>query len=94
MQFVPAREFAWVGCELKHKDAVRRYSCMTQLTLQLASTHDHWFDEPATDHALVAARLRWRQFVKRHLAAVDALEWVSCCILGIAMLVATLIANA
>jgi hypothetical protein len=30
---------------------------MTQLTLRLASTHDHWFDEPASEHALVAARL-------------------------------------
>jgi hypothetical protein len=68
---------------------------MTQLTLRLASTHDHWFDEPATsEHALAAARLGWRQFTKHYPGVIEALEWVSCAALAVGMLGATLIANA
>jgi len=67
---------------------------MTQLSFRLASTHDHWFDEPATEHTLVAIRLRCRQFAKHCPAVVEALEWAICSLVGLTMLAATLIANA
>jgi hypothetical protein len=66
---------------------------MTQLTLRLASTHDHWLDEPFREHALAALRLLLRHLVKRHPVIVDALEWASCGMIAVAMLVGTLIAN-
>jgi hypothetical protein len=67
---------------------------MTQLTFRLASTHDHWFDEPATEHTLVAVRLRWRHFAKHHPTVVEALEWAIGSLVGLTILSATLIANA
>jgi hypothetical protein len=34
--------------------------CMTQLAMQLAATHDHWFEEAAAKHAFPALKLRWK----------------------------------
>jgi hypothetical protein len=67
---------------------------MTQPTLQLAATHDHWLEEPVTMHAIAALKLWWRHFARHHSILVDALEWVGCGLLAAALLTAELIANA
>jgi hypothetical protein len=67
---------------------------MTQLTLQLAATHDHWFEQTAARHAVPALKLWWRHFAKQHAVIVDGIEWTGCGILAIGLLVGTLIANA
>jgi hypothetical protein len=67
---------------------------MTQLSLRVAATHDHWRDQPANKHIIAALQLRWRHFAKRYPLVADGLEWVSCGVIALAMLVATLIANA
>jgi hypothetical protein len=67
---------------------------MTQLSLQLAATHDHWRDERASRHVIAALQLWWRHFAKRHPLVADGLEWTSCGVIALAMLVGTLIANA
>jgi hypothetical protein len=67
---------------------------MTHLTLQLAATHDHWFEEPAANHAVPALRLWWRHFTKQRPATADGLEWTACGAVAIAVLLSSLIANA
>jgi hypothetical protein len=67
---------------------------MTQLTFQLAATHDHWFEEPATRHAFPAVKLWWRHLAKQHPIITECLEWSACGLVAGAMLVGTLIANA
>jgi hypothetical protein len=67
---------------------------MTQLTLRLASTHDHWRDAPAGAHALAACRLWLRHCAKRHPVAADGLQWVFGGLVAAALLAGTLIANA
>jgi hypothetical protein len=66
---------------------------MTQLTLQLAATHDHWFEEPVTRHVLPALKLGWRHFSKQHAILVDGLEWAGCGVIALAVLFGSLIAN-
>lgn len=72
----------------------RRWDCMTQLTLRLASTHDHWFEAPAGQHALAACRLRLRHFSKRHPVVVNGLEWAFGGLIAAALVAGTLLANA
>jgi hypothetical protein len=67
---------------------------MTHITSQLAATHDHWFDEPASSHIWPAIRLWGRHFAKQHPWFVDAVEWFGAGLLAIGMLAGTLIANA
>ena len=67
---------------------------MTQLTLRLASTHDHWFEAPAGEHALAACRLRLRHFSKRHPVVMDGLEWAFGGLIAAALVAGTLIASA
>jgi hypothetical protein len=67
---------------------------MTQLTPGLASTHDHWFEAPAGEHALAACRLRLRHSAKRHPVVVDGLEWAFSGLIAAALLAGTLIASA
>jgi hypothetical protein len=67
---------------------------MTQLTLQLAATHDHWFEEPATRHAFPAAKLWWRHLSKQHPIIADGLEWAGCGAVAVALVFGSLIANA
>jgi len=67
---------------------------MTQLTLQLAATHDHWFEEPAPKHAFPAAKLWWRHLPKQHPIIADGLEWGSCGAVSLALVLGWLIANA
>jgi hypothetical protein len=66
---------------------------MTQLTFELAATHDHWFEEPTAKHALPAIKLLWRHFSKLHPIVADAFEWMACGVLAAALLAASLIAN-
>lgn len=73
---------------------IARLPFMTQLTLQLAATHDHWLEEPATRHAIPALKLWWRHFARQYPNAVNALEWVACGLLTLVLLTAELIANA
>jgi hypothetical protein len=67
---------------------------MTQLTYQLAATHDHWFEQPAARHAVPALKLWWRHFSKQHPVMADGIEWAGCGVVAIGLLVGTLIANA
>jgi hypothetical protein len=67
---------------------------MTQLTFQLAATHDRWFHEPAVKHAFPALKLAWKHFSKQHPIVADALEWTGCGTLAAGLLFGTLIANA
>jgi hypothetical protein len=67
---------------------------MTNLTIHLAVTHDHWFEEPAAKHALPALKLSWRHFSKQHPIIADSLEWTGCGAIAVAVLFGTLIANA
>jgi hypothetical protein len=67
---------------------------MTQLTMQLAATHDHWFEEPAAKHAFPALKLWWKHFAKQHPIVADGLEWTGCGGIAVGLLFATLIANA
>lgn len=67
---------------------------MTQLTLQLAATHDRWFEEPAARHAFPAVKLCWKHFSKFHPIAADAIEWSACGLFAIALLFGSLIGNA
>jgi hypothetical protein len=70
-----------------------RLRCMTQLTLQLAATHDHWFEEPAAKHAFPALMLWWRHLAKQHPIIADGIEWTGCGTIAIAVLCGSLIAN-
>jgi hypothetical protein len=67
---------------------------MTQLTLQLAATHDHWFEEPAALRAFPALKLWWKHLSKQHPIIADGLEWIGCGVIAAAVLFGTLIANA
>jgi hypothetical protein len=67
---------------------------MTHLTLQLAATHDHWFEEPAAKHAFPALKLWWKHFSKQHPIIVDGLEWTGCGVVAVTLLFGTLIGNA
>jgi hypothetical protein len=67
---------------------------MTQLTFQLAATHDRWFHEPAVKHVFPALKLWWKHLSKRHPIMVDVLEWTGCSAVAVGLLVGTLIANA
>jgi len=67
---------------------------MTQLTFQLAATHDRWFREPAVKHAFPALKLGWKHFAKQHPIVADALEWAGCGAVAAGLLFGTLIANA
>ena len=67
---------------------------MTQLTLQLAATHDHWFEEPVAKHAFPALKLWCKHFSKRRPIVADGLEWAGCSAIAVALLFGTLIANA
>jgi hypothetical protein len=67
---------------------------MAQLTLHLAATHDHWFEEPATRHAFPAVKLWWRHISKQHPIIADGIEWGVCGAVAIAILFGSLIANA
>jgi hypothetical protein len=67
---------------------------MTQLTLQLAATHDHWFEEPAAKHAFPALRLWWRHLAKQHPIIADGIEWAGCGAIAVAVLCGSLIGNA
>jgi len=49
------------------------FTGMTQLTLQLAATHDHWFEEPAAKHAFPALKLWWKHFSRQHPIVTDGL---------------------
>ena len=62
-------------------------------TLRLASTHDHWSEAPAGEHALAACRLL-HHFSKRHPAVMDSLEWAFGGLIAVALVTGTLIANA
>jgi hypothetical protein len=74
--------------------AARDLYCMTRLTLQLAATHDHWFEEPAAQHALPAFKLFWKHFSKQHPIVVDSIEWTGCGAIGLMVLLGSLVANA
>ena len=67
---------------------------MTHLTLQLAATHDHWFEEPAAKHVFPALKLWWKHFSKQHSIIVDGLEWTGCGVVAVTLLFGTLIGNA
>jgi hypothetical protein len=68
---------------------------MTQFALlHLAATHDRWFEEPVSKHALPALKLSWRHFSKHHPIMADAIEWSSCGVLAAGLIASTLIANA
>jgi hypothetical protein len=67
---------------------------MTQISYHLAATHDHWFDQSATSHAIPAIKLWWRHFAKQHVIFVDALEWGACGFFAVTLLLSELIANA
>ena len=67
---------------------------MTQLTFQLAATHDRWFHEPAVKHAFPGLKLWWKHLSKQHRFMADALEWSGCGALAVGLLLGTLIANA
>jgi hypothetical protein len=64
---------------------------MTHLTLELAATH--WFEEPATKHALPAMKLWWKHFAKQHSFLADSFEWIGCGAIAVAILFGSLIAN-
>jgi hypothetical protein len=51
---------------------------MTPLKLQFATTHDHWLTLPASEYAVVEARLHWRHLIKAHPIIANALEWLLC----------------
>jgi hypothetical protein len=51
---------------------------MTHLNLQLATTYDHWLSLPASEYAVVEARLHWRHLIKAHPIITNALEWLLC----------------
>jgi hypothetical protein len=63
--------------------------CMTQLTMRLAATHDHWFEEPAAKHAFPALKLWWKHFAKHHPIVADGLEWAGCGAIAAALLFGT-----
>jgi len=67
---------------------------MTQLTINLAATHDHWADEPALKHAGAAVKLSWRHFKRLHPLIVDIIEWAGAAVIASAILIAQLVANA
>jgi hypothetical protein len=67
---------------------------MTQLTIQLAATHDHWFQEPVTRHAYPALKVWWRHLSKKHPWAIEGLEWIGSGTLAVILLIGTLIGNA
>jgi hypothetical protein len=67
---------------------------MTHLTIQLAATHDRWFQEPAAKHAYPALQLWWRHLAKKHPWAIEGLEWMGASTLAIILLIGALIANA
>jgi hypothetical protein len=67
---------------------------MTQLTTQLAATHDQWFEEPAAKHTFPALKLSWRHFSKYYPTAADGLEWAGCGAVAVTILFGTLLANA
>lgn len=77
-----------------NKSAAGSCPCMTQLTLQLAATHDHWFTEPVAKHAYPALKLWWKHLSKRNPTIVSGLEWFGCSTIAFALLFGTLIANA
>jgi hypothetical protein len=74
--------------------AAGRLRSMTQLTMQLAATHDHWFEEPAAKHVFPAFKLWWKHFVKHYPIVADGLEWTGCGFIAVGLLFGTLIANA
>jgi len=67
---------------------------MTGLTLAIAATHDHWFEEPTAKDALPAVRLWWRHFSKHHPITADAIEWSAYGVVAAAMLAGGLITSA
>jgi len=67
---------------------------MTQLTHQLAATHDHWFEEAPVRHAITELKLGCRHFARQHPILVDALEWGGCGLLAASLLTVELIVNA
>jgi hypothetical protein len=66
---------------------------MPQLSLQLATTHDHWLERPAGEHAVVGARLHWRHLIKAHPIIVIALEWLLCGALTVVFALSSLTAQ-
>jgi hypothetical protein len=68
--------------------------CMTQLTFEIAATHDHWFEEPAAKHAYPALKLWWRHLSKQHPIIAQGVEWSGCSLVAGAMVAGTLIASA
>jgi hypothetical protein len=67
---------------------------MTQFTLDIAATHDHWFEEPAAKHVFPALKLGWRHFARQHPIVSDGLEWAGCSAIAIVIVFGSLIANA
>ena len=67
---------------------------MTQLTMNLAATHDHWADEPSLRHAGAGIKLWWRHLNRHHPLVVDIAEWCGAAAIAAAMLIAQLIVNA
>jgi hypothetical protein len=66
---------------------------MTPLNLQLATTHDHWLKLPASEYAVVEARLHWRHLIKAHPIITNALEWLLCGALTVVFALSNLIAQ-
>ncbi|MBN8990743.1 MAG: hypothetical protein J0H42_21065 [Rhizobiales bacterium] len=67
---------------------------MTQLTMSLAATHDHWTTEPVLKHAGAAARL-WLRHLRRHRPLlVDVAEWSFAATIASCLVVLELFANA
>jgi hypothetical protein len=66
---------------------------MTGLTLRIATTHDHWFDRPASEHLLARVRLRWRHFIKSYPIIANPLEWSLCGVIAVGLLFSSLIAQ-
>jgi hypothetical protein len=67
---------------------------MTQLTMSLAATHDHWREERAFRHVAAATQLWWRHISRHHPVVVEIAEWSGAVATAVALLVAELIANA
>jgi hypothetical protein len=76
------------------RGAARCIVSATQLTIQLAATHGHWFEQPAAKHAFPALKFWWKHFSKPHAIIADGLEWTGSGAVAVVILLGTLIGNA
>jgi hypothetical protein len=66
---------------------------MTSISLELASTHDHWLEKPRRKRIFAEMQLGWRHFVKAHPPLSQLFEWTLCTILAAGLAIRSLTAQ-